>query len=92
VNHNPKNDIAPWTSAQIFAQQGNLVSMERMIERALVANAGRQEEVFNLMKQVYQSQGFSENDAIIAFTRIWANVLEELGHKEDAAQLRNQRR
>jgi len=91
INHNPKNDVAPWLSAQLHAQQGNLFLMERMLERALVANAGRQEEAFNLLRQAYQTMGFSQNDATIAFTRIWINVLEELGFTAEARQLRNQR-
>jgi len=91
VNHNPKNDIAPWMSAQIYAQQGNLVFMGRMIEQALIANAGRQEEAFNLMRQVYQRMGLSQNDATIAFTQIWIRVLDKLGYKKEAEQLRNQR-
>ena len=91
INHNPKNDIAPWFSAQIFAQQGNLILMERMIERALIANANRQEEAFNLLRQVYQRMGFSPNDATMAFTQIWIRVLEELGFTAEAQQLRNQR-
>jgi tetratricopeptide (TPR) repeat protein len=90
VNHNPKNDIAPWVSAQIHAQQGNILFMERMIERALVANPGRQEEALNFMQQVYTHMGFSADDAMLAFIRIWIRVLEQLGHKEEAAQLRNQ--
>jgi tetratricopeptide (TPR) repeat protein len=88
VNHNPKNDIAPWLSAQIYAQQGNLILMERMLERSLIANAGRQEEAFNLMQRVYQQMGFTNDDATRAFTRIWINVLEKLGYKEDAERLR----
>jgi len=91
INHNPKNDIAPWMSAQIYAQQGNLILMERMLERALVANAGRQEEAFNLLRQVYQQLGFSQNDATMVFTRMWIRVLDRLGYKKEAEQLRNQR-
>ena len=91
INYNPKNDNAPWLSAQIFAQQGNLILMERMLERALIANANRQQEAFDLMRQVYQHAGMSPNDATMAFTRIWIRVLEELGFHREAAELRNQR-
>jgi tetratricopeptide (TPR) repeat protein len=91
INHNPKNDIAPWMAAQIYAQQGNLILMERMLERALIANAGKQQEALHLMQQVYSQMGFSSNDAMGAFTRIWIRVLEKLGYKKEAEQLRNQR-
>ncbi|MDR1951162.1 MAG: tetratricopeptide repeat protein, partial [Bacteroidales bacterium] len=92
VNHNPKNDVAPWMSAQISAQQGNLLLMEKMLERALIANAGKQQEALNLMQQVYPQMGLSANDATMAFTRIWIRVLDKLGYKKEAEQLKNQRR
>jgi len=91
VNHNPKNDTGPWLSAQLHAQQGNLVLMERMLERMLIANANRQQEALDLMRRAYQQANMSENDANIAFTRIWINVLETLGFTAEARQLRNQR-
>ncbi|MCL2413156.1 MAG: tetratricopeptide repeat protein [Bacteroidales bacterium] len=91
INHNPRNDAAPWLSAQIAAQQGNLILMERMVERTLIANANRQQEALDFMRQAYQSMGFSQNDATMAFTRIWIRVLENLGFHREARQLRNQR-
>ena len=91
INHNPKNDAAPWLSAQLHAQQGNLFLMDRMLERMLIANAGRQQEALDLMRRAYQHANMSENDANIAFTRIWINVLEALGFTAEARQMRNQR-
>ncbi|MCL2413618.1 MAG: tetratricopeptide repeat protein, partial [Bacteroidales bacterium] len=66
INYNPKNDNASWLSAQIFAQQGNLILMERTLERALITNANRQQEAFDLMRQAYQRVGMSESDARMA--------------------------
>jgi tetratricopeptide (TPR) repeat protein len=91
INHNPKNDVAPWLSAQLHAQQGHLFLMERMLERALIANANRQQEALDLMRWAYQQANMSEGDANMAFTRIWINVLEALGFTAEARQLRNQR-
>ena len=91
INSNPRNDIAPWLSANLHAQQGNLFLMERMLERTLIANANRQQEALDLMRRAYQHANMSENDANMAFTRIWINVLETLGFTAEARQLRNQR-
>ena len=91
INHNPRNDVALWLSAQLHAQQGNLFLMERTLERMLIANAGRQQEALDLMRRAYQHANMSENDANMAFTRIWINVLEALGFTTEARQLRNQR-
>ena len=91
INHNPKNSAASWESALIYATQGNLILMERMIERTLVADPGKQQEALSLIQQVYSRMNFSTNDANIAFTRIWITVLERLGYKEEAQRIRNQR-
>ncbi len=91
VNHNPKNESAPWMAAQIYAQQGNLILMEKMIERTLIANANKQQEALSLMQQIYPQMGLSANDATYAFTKIWIRVLEKLGYKEEAKQLKGQR-
>ncbi len=91
VNHNPKNEAAPWMAAQIYAQQGNLMGMEKMIEKTLLANANKQQDALNMMQQVYPQMGLSANDATSSFTKIWIRVLEQLGYKEEAKQLKGQR-
>ncbi|MDR2907399.1 MAG: tetratricopeptide repeat protein [Bacteroidales bacterium] len=88
VNHNPKNEAAPWMAAQVYARQGNLILMDKMIERTLIANAGKQQEALTFMQQVYPQLGLSANDAMMSFTKIWIRVLEELGYKEEAEQLK----
>lgn len=91
VKHNSKNDAAPWMAAQICAQQGNLMLMEKMIENTLIANTNKQQDALNLMHQIYPQLGLSANDATMSFTKIWIRVLEKLGYEEEANQLKNQR-
>ncbi len=84
LRHNHKYAMAYQLMIQIYAQQGNLMGAEQVIQQAMDADQVSQ-QIMQFYMQIKQAQGLNQQQAAISFYRAMANSLNKRGKTKEAA-------